>query len=138
MNTGGWEVIKDFYQREFGIDGWVVEMYANLDILALSVAGASVDTISTFLELPIAEAVKVNCDVFGFDGWRKDLPINPYRVYNLYTGTKGSVDHFVSFSADIAVELGRYSGFDEVKPEKLFYMCETYGDIEERIQNEWI
>lgn len=133
-----WAIIKDFYMREFGIDGWVVEMYANLDILALCVSGASNETIVNFLDLPLAEVIKVLSDAYEFEGWVKDLPFNPIQIFSNYSGTKSTVEHFVSFTSDVAVELGKYSGIEHIKPEKLFYMCELYNDIEERIRNEWI
>jgi len=133
MTNTDWEIIKDFYKERFGIDGWLVEMYANLDILSLCVAGACNDNIVKFLELPSEEVVRVINDVFEFDGFVNDLPINPYRVYNSYNGIRSSVEHLTSFLSDTSVELGSI-----LKPEKLFKICDTYSDIEERIQNEWI
>ena len=138
MTNADWEVIKEFYKTEFGIDGWVVEVYANLDILSLCVSGASNDSIVTFLELPIAEVVKVLGEVLDFDGWRSDLSLNPYRLFMQFDGLKGSVEHFTSFIKDVTVELRGEGNIQGTKIEKLFYMCEIYNDIEERIQNEWI
>lgn len=137
MNTT-WEVIKEFYQREFGIDGWVVEMYANLDILSLCVSGASNENISKLLELPIAEIIKVLSDTFEFEGWKKDLPINPYRVWRLYDGDKSSIGHFVSFNEEVGGVLSKYSEDYGVSCPNLFYICEVFNDIEGRIQDEWI
>jgi hypothetical protein len=133
-----WEAVKEFYKEKFGIDSWVVEMYANLDILSLCVSGASVETIVQFLELSPNEVVQVVNDTFDFNGWTRDLPINPYRMFSAYMGNKGSKNHFTAFVSEVRVELGKYSGYESVDPEKIFYMCETYSDIEERIQNEWI
>jgi hypothetical protein len=90
------------------------------------------------LEIPISEVVKVLNDTFEFNGWSKDLPINPIRLFHQYTGQKSSVMHFTLFVGEVNVELSKYPDFEGVKAEKLFYMCETYTDIEERIQNEWI
>lgn len=139
MTNTDWEVIKDFYQREFGIDGWLVEMYANLDILSLCVSGASDDSIVTFLELPASDVVKVLNDTFEFDGWRRDLPLNPYKVFIHFDGIRGSIEHFKSFVTEVSTELIKYPDLeDAVRAERLFYMCEIYRDIEERIQNEWV
>lgn len=138
MNNIHWEAVKDFYKEKFGIDGWVVEMYANMDILCLCVSGASTYNIVQFLDIPTDEVIRVLVDVFGFEGWKADLPINPLRIFNQYGGVKSSVEHFVEFTSEIAVELGKYSGMESVEPERLFYMCETYNDIERKIQDEWI
>lgn len=139
MTNTDWEVIKEFYKENFGFDGWLVEMYANLDILALCVAGASNESITKFLELPINEVIKAINDALEFDGWKKDLPVNPYRMYTAFSGIIGSVEHFKTFVSDVNVELAKYPDIDsEVRAEKLFYLCEKYHDIDERIQNEWI
>lgn len=137
MNNIHWDAVKEFYQKEFGIDGWVVEMYANLDILSLCASGACNATIVKFLDVPMNEVAKVLTDTFDFEGWKADLPINPLRLFNLYTGTKSSVEHFISFTSELAMEFGKY-GITDIKPDKLFYICEAYNDIERKIQDEWI
>lgn len=140
MGTG-WEVIKEFYQDKFGIDGWVIEMYANLDILILCASGASNRTIESFLEIPLDEIKKVIQDVFGFGGWGEDLPINPYKMFCSYNGIISSVEHFKDFLAYLDSEISKFPSLEEfrtVKGEQLFYLCETMYDIERKIQDEWI
>lgn len=137
-NNISWELVKSFYSDKFGIDKWVVEMYANMDILSLCVSGASNKSIENILEIPIDEVKLIIKDVFEFDGWEKDLPINPYRMFCSYDGEISSVVHFNVFVSDVLVELGKYSGFESVKAEKIFYMCETMYNIERKIRDEWI
>jgi hypothetical protein len=138
MNELSWEAIKDFYQREFGIDGWVVELYANLDILCLCASGASNRDIEEFLEIPQKEIVKVIRDAFDFDGWENSLPINPYRIFYSYEGEITSLYHFLDFTKAISTELQSYVECRDIKADKLFYICETMYDIERKIQDEWI
>lgn len=137
MTTLDWETVKEFYKEKFGIDGWVVEMYANMDILSLCVSGASNDSIIEFLELPANEVLKVLQDTFEFEGWKTDLPFNPYKLFTDYVGIISSVEHFACFTGDLAIELSKY-GLHEIKPDKIFYMCETMYDIERKINDEWI
>lgn len=141
-NNLGWEIVKEFYQKEFGIDGWVIEMYANFDILILCASGASNETIEKFLEIPIEEVVKVIEITFDFRGWDKDLPINPYKMFCNYDGKITSVEHFLDFDKELDIELSRYSlsvhNEWHTKSQKLFYLCETMYDIERKIQDEWI
>lgn len=137
MNTVSWEAIKDFYKTKFGIDGWVVEMYANLDILALCVSGASNQSIVDFLELSLEEVSAVIKDTFGFDGWEFELPINPYHIFMTFKGSRSSLEHFSSFVQEVTFEFQKYS-IENISVEKLFYMCEAFSDIEERINDEWI
>lgn len=138
INDIHWDAIKEFYQREFGIDGWVVEMYANLDILSLCVSGASNSTIVEVLDVPMDEVIKVLSDTFQFDGWKRDLPINPLRMFNLFDGQKSSVEHYICFVGEVSIELRKQKELWEVNPVKLFYMCETFTDIEGKINDEWV
>ncbi len=138
MNTVSWDIVKEFYQKEFGIDNWVVEMYANMDILCLCVSGASNASIEEFLEIPIPEIVKVLQDAFDFGGWDKDLPLNPYKIFCSYKGTISSVQHFADFVDEVGTELAKYLDFSLSHTDKMFYMCETMYDIESKIKDEWI
>ncbi len=138
MNELSWEAIKEFYQREFGIDAWVVELYANLDILCLCASGASNAEIEEFLEIPQKEIVKVIRDVFEFDGWETTLPINPYRMFYSYEGEITSLHHFLDFTAVVSSELSPYKEYKDIKADRLFYICEAMYDIERKIQDEWI
>lgn len=138
MNEISWEAVKEFYQKEFGIDGWVVEVYANMDILSLCVSGASNKTIEEFLEIPQHEIVNVLRDAFEFDGWEEDLPMNPYKMFCGYAGTISSIQHFSDFVGEVGNELAKYRNFKLSNLDKIFYMCETMYDIERKIQDEWI
>jgi hypothetical protein len=135
----GWETVKQFYQDTFGIDGWVVEMYVNLDTLMLCASGSSNNSIEKFTELPIEEIIRVIETTFDFKGWDRDLPINPYKIFCSYDGTIGSVPHFMEFTESIVSEFRKYPGiFEDGIQIRLFYLCETMYDIERKIQNEWI
>ncbi len=138
VNNLGWEVIKEFYQKEFGIEGWVVEMYANMDILILCASGASNETIEKFLELPVEDVSRVIRDAYDFEGWACDLPINPYQMFISYNGQVSSVQHFTDFVNTVDTELSKYGGIYPKTTEKMFYICETMYDIERKIKDEWI
>jgi hypothetical protein len=139
MSNVSWEVVKEFYKSKFGMKDWVVEMIANLDILSLCVSGASNDSIVKFLDIELNEVIQVLYDTFEFSGWRIDLPINPYRIWGMYDGVKSSVEHFVEFHKALEMEFAKYPLLEETAQlDALFYMCETYNDIEERINDEWI
>ena len=125
MGTLEWEDIKEFYKEHFGISNWVVEMLANLDILTLCASGASNETISNFLEIPVDEIALVIKEVFDFPGWEKDLPINPYKSYK----DDGAIEFYTLYS---------YPEFNWVEPDTLVSICDTMLDIEERINDEWI
>jgi len=138
MTDIGWNLLKEFYKEKFGLDGWVVEMYANMDILCLCASGASNETIEKFLEIPLEEIKPVLEDTFEFPGWDEDLPINPYRMFCNYGGQISSVQHFSDFVKETELELSKYSNSIHKDVSKMFYLCETMYDIERKIQDEWI
>ena len=137
MNTVAWEHIKEFYEDKFGIEGWVVEMYANMDILSLCASGASNKTIESFLEIPEGEIVRVIRDAFEIEGWETDLPINPYKMFCSYDGEVSSLAHLTDFILEVAIEMSKYK-LKVIDPAKLFYICEAMYDIERKIADEWI
>lgn len=131
-----WETIKAFYKDKFGIDGWVVEMFANMDVLLLCVSGASNHTISEFLDIDDSMVTAIIKDTFNFDGWEKDLPLNPYKIY--CDGLASFRDYEYYFRPEIDTILASYKAFEYIDIAELYLMCETFHDIEERIEHEWI
>jgi hypothetical protein len=133
-----WETVKEFYQEQFGIEGWVVEVYASLDILTLCVSGASNETITKFLEVPIADVKKVIQDTLDFDGWDEDLPISPYNVYNSMSSRWAEDSFPVDFINSLIHLLMPYPKFRNLNLLYVYKMCKTSSDIERKIHDEWI
>lgn len=142
MNNPCWETVKEFYKEKFGITEWVLEMYANIDILTLCVSGASNKSIESLTEIPREDVKQVIQDVFGFAGWGEDIPINPYKMFCNYGGKICSIEHFIDFDKELSMELSKYSSFVHnewtTKIQRIYYMCETMYDIERKIKDEWI
>lgn len=126
-SVASWEYIKDFYQNEFGIEDWVVELYANLDVLLLCASGASNESISKFTEIPLEEVKEIIRKTFMFDGWTVDLGINPYKLYCDVNGDPTSFKGYITtFFLDNKIK------------EFIFTICKTMKEIEEKIKDEWI
>lgn len=123
-----WEYVKEFYKQHFGIEGWVVELYANLDILTLCASGASNESIMNVCDIELDDLVEVLMNTFKFPGWKVDLPINPYK---LYTSLEGDYDSFYK-----EIQQTNLFGFHAI--EDLYSICKTMKELEERIVNEWI
>lgn len=132
-----WETVRDFYKEKFGIESWVVEMYANMDILSLCVSGASNKTIEKFLEIPIEDIKATLDDTFSFSGWEQDLPVNPYKVFEENSQHPLDVS-IVLFDNEISNSLEPYENFRNVDTVLLYYMCKTVEEIERKIKDEWI
>lgn len=123
-----WEYVKEFYKTHFGIDEWVIELYANLDILQLCASGASNKSIVEFCDLEEDDVVEILMNTFKFPGWKIDLPINPYKVFS----NVGESEE--AFHKEI-----KDSNIFELKTiTDVYKLCKTMKDIEERIADEWI
>jgi hypothetical protein len=137
MNDIHWEVVKEFYKEKFGIDGWVVEMYANLDILSLCASGACNETIERFLEIPLNEIEQVIKDTFDFDGWESDLPVNPYKIFT-DAESLGEVHYAdIRFISEMQSALINFKNRDSLIY-RAYWVCKTMCDIERKIDDEWI
>jgi hypothetical protein len=137
MNSPNWNKVKEFYKKSFGIDGWVVEVLANLDILVLCASGSSNKSISNYTELPESEVKEVILQTFSFTGWEVDLPFNPYKIYNEMSQmpTPFGVDEFIKELRLIYTPYGNGNSIDFYF---VFKVCETMDTIERRIYDEWI
>ena len=131
MNTNlDWQSIKDFYKEHFGIQGWVVELFANMDILLLCASGVSNENIEKFLELPMTEVTEVIMNTFGFEGWTVNLPVNPYKIF-LDVGES-------KFKEELLLSLAPYADARDTDLDNLLRVCKTMTDIEGKINDEWI
>ena len=133
-----WEYVKEFYKQCFGIDGWVVELYANLDILQLCVSGASNKSICKFTDLDLEDIVEILITTFHFSGWQEDLPVNPYKLYIELVGLP-EFEMKVKFISEMTRALNGYKIPEQ--PDIIYnclVICKTMKEIEERIQDEWI
>jgi hypothetical protein len=126
-----WEVIKDFYKKEFGIENWMVELFANQDILLLCASGASNNTIHTFTEIPLQEVEEVIQNSFKFVGWGGDLPINPFGYYSMIMAEQGEV-HMSEFMEELKEQCR--CDFDY---KQMYLISKTMWEIEKEIEDEW-
>lgn len=134
MNELTWEAVKDFYQDKFGIDKWVVEVYADLDILTLCASGSTNKSIGDFLDIPVSTVNSIIKDVFEFPGWSIDLPLNPYRLFMSLSddGQNRVIKFMQAFEEDVVM-------YPDLKGKSFtaYEICETLFDLERKIQDEW-
>lgn len=133
----GWDYVKSFYREHFGIEEWVVELYANLDILQLCASGAGNKSIAAYCDMDLDDIVEILMNTFKFPGWSEDLPVNPYRIFldcekldNLAEG------RFIS-EMNAALLHCKDSERGHIIY-KSYWTCRTMKEIEERIADEWI
>jgi len=84
MKNKNWKNLKDFYKNCFKIDGKVMEMLADYDVVLLCVSGLSNKTISNFLGICTSEVRKIIMKNLHFLGWEDDLDWNPYYFYRIF------------------------------------------------------
>lgn len=123
-NQSNWEAVKEFYKEKFDLGGKLVELNANYTILLMCASGASNKSIAKFLDISEKSVGFVLNEVFPFDGWSKDLPFNPYKIYKQ---CKGDTERMTKMM------LG-----DTLTLELIYKMCEVMERVDERLENEWV
>jgi hypothetical protein len=131
MKRLNWDIIKKFYKEEFGFEGWMVELFANQEVLLLCASGANNNTISSFTEIPVDEVVEIIRLSFKFDGWNPEIPINPYGYYSQEMKEKDTV-----LMSEFIEEL-RNQCHLELDYKLIYSVCKTMWEIEDKINNEW-
>lgn len=132
MKRISWSIIEEFYKKHFGIDKWLVELFANEEILLLCASGASNNTISFFTDLPVDEIKEAINNTFKFEGWERDLRINPYGLYSDDMKIDGKLDQ-KEFKQFIDLELkGEYD------PNHIYHICKMMWEIECKINEQWV
>lgn len=76
-----WNQVKQFYKDKFDIEGSMVELATNFDIIKMCATGASNKTIADFLEIDEQLVTNIIDKYLGFVGWEVDLEFSPYKVY---------------------------------------------------------
>jgi hypothetical protein len=137
MSIPTWNKIKEFYKENFGIDNWVVEIFANQDILVLCASGTSNKTISNFIEVSEKEIKEVIKQTFLFDGWEQDLPINPYGYYCSLIDENGEVIR-KKFMEDLDSKFQHELSLPKIDTALVYRICQTMWELENKINDEWI
>ena len=84
MINKNWIQLKKFYKTQFNLNGEVLEMLADYDILLLCISGLSNLSISKFLDITVREVRKIIMKNLHFLGWEEDLKWNPYYFYRIF------------------------------------------------------
>lgn len=133
LNKSNWDDVKTFYKESFDIPGDLVDILSVSDIVLMCVSGASNESIAETLEVEEDFVCEVIKTVLDFDGWSRDLTVNPYGVFlTLRVGVDLNLEEFVRIvgSRDTSLTTGEL--------ETLYSLCESYNKLENRIEKEWV
>lgn len=83
-----YESIKNLYKEHFNIDGDLVDLLADYEIMYYCVTGLSNKDISEILDIEEKAIKDVLINRFNFYGWRTNLDYNPIFIYNKVNGNK--------------------------------------------------
>jgi hypothetical protein len=122
MKNKAWTQFKKFYKTSFNLDGKIMDMLADYDVLLLCVSGLSNLSISEFLDVSIKEVRKILMENLHFLGWEEDLKWNPYYFYRIFLCCD-TIDK-VNFSLFV-----KKNSFSAKYAQKAFDLC-TIFDIE--------
>ena len=125
-----WEQVKQFYKDKFDIEGSMVELATNFDILKMCAAGASNKSIAMFLEIDEELASAVIDKYLGFMGWREDLSFSPILYYKQLNSPP--IDKFVE---EMIIKFGHMFNMDM---KHLYDAASITEQLERLLDDKWI
>lgn len=134
MTEKTWEILRNFYKDNFGINPDVVDLVASNDILLMSVSGSSNHSISVMLDVDESVIVDVLRTVLDFDGWGDDLLTNPYYTFSYLCNMGKTL--FKDFRNEVVSTFG--TTVKDADIQTMFRVCRTYDKISERLEREWV
>lgn len=133
MNDTRWNLVREFYSKNFDIPEDLVDLVASNDIILMCVSGSGNSSISRILDVDEDSIRDVLSTVLDFEGWDTDLPLNPFVIFN------DLVDHgktlFQYFKHDVEYMCGTILSEDDIKT--MFRICRIYSKIELLLDREW-
>lgn len=130
MNDKRWNIVRQFYMDSFGIAPELVDLMASNEILLMCVSGSSNESISRILNIDEDDIEEIISLIFDFKGWEKDLNFNPYRIYR-------EDPDYIAFVGSIVDSRGTEDGdIDTINT--MFFNCQIYSEIEEKLDLNWV
>lgn len=81
-----YEKIKELYENKLGIDGCIVDLLADYEIMYYCVTGLSNQAISQLLSIEEEAVKEVLLSRFDFSGWETTLSFSPIYIYSKAQG----------------------------------------------------
>lgn len=124
MSSKRWKLFTEYVSNEFGISEELLNYIAVEEILSCCVTGLSNNTIANICNCDIKYIKEVLNDFFEFDGWKEDLDIN---TYYLYESSGKIIDSYRMLIKTLS------SASDDIDIDKSFYICKKYEEILEKV-----
>ncbi len=134
MNDTRWNIIREFYSKNFNIPEDLVDLVASNDIILMCVSGSSNSSISRILDIDEDSIKDILSTVLDFNGWEYDLQLNPYRVFN-DLANKGKT-LFQPFQEELISSFGPLLVDEDIKT--MFRICRIYSKLELLLDREWV
>jgi hypothetical protein len=125
METTTWDLIKEIYEKNFNVEGTVIDYIAINDILLQCVSGLSNKKISfsTDVDLQYVEATLFT--YLGFSGWKQDLDLSPWYVYQSVYGSRFAFEKKIN-------DLTKLVNDDII--DLAYRICSIYDSIKKEIE----
>ena len=124
MSSKRWKLFTEYVSNEFGISEELLNYIAVEEILSCCVTGLSNKTISNICNCDVRYVKEVLNDFFEFDGWKEDLDIN---TYYLYESSGKMIDSYKMLIKTLS------SASDDINIDKSFYICKRYEEILKKV-----
>lgn len=81
-----YDFVKNIYEYRHNIDGYIVDLLADYDILYYCVTGLSNKVISELLDIDEEDVKNTLINRFNFSGWKVTLNFSPIYIFNRSNG----------------------------------------------------
>lgn len=135
MNEKRWNVVRQFYMDSFGIAPELVDLMACNDVLLMCVSGSSNYSISRLLNIDDVAILEILSTVLNFNGWKEDLPFNPYACYVSLPSVVGN-SLYSSFRNEVIIVFGPHIIEGDI--DIMYRVCKIYSEIEAKLDRDWI
>jgi|WetSurMetagenome_2_1015567.scaffolds.fasta_scaffold565000_2 hypothetical protein len=127
MENNFWDNLKTFYNKHYNIPPNIVDEIACSEILLLCVSGMSNQSIAYNLNMDL-DYINVSTKEFlEFNGWKEDLDLNPYFVYNKHPD-------YEDFKTSVSL-ITPLVKLDMIN--QCYSLCRKYEKIREEIKNSY-
>jgi hypothetical protein len=121
-----WKLFTEYVSNEFGISEELLNYVAVEEILSCCATGLSNKTIANVCNCDIKYVIEVINEFFNFNGWKDDLDINTYHIYESSGKLLDSYRMLVKLVSSVS---------EDIDINKSFNICKKYEEILEKVNN---
>jgi hypothetical protein len=119
-----WDLLKDFYRKELGIDPKVIDYIATFQILKLAVEGKSISNIALSQNVDEIYVQQTLLELLEFSGLEQDTGFNARSIYKRYPYNWYAFD---------STAKSLQPGFSDSMSLQMFKVNKVFDEIERKV-----